>query len=197
MCEINEKTKLKNFTGYKLVITDKHGHHYSPYTGVRYQPGPVPELKKIGKYAVWQGADQYIRKDGEYNYVQSDHRLSGVFERCDNAVSSVLRRVYFDANQSSNFINDECKINIVKMTISGDLYKGEFCDNAIILGNFILKVKTTKLKILTDLDFARKSLYVSKVTLQDFKISDDEINKYDIIVYVDNSSYIKILKSNL
>lgn len=37
MCTITKKSDLKEFTGYKVVIADKYGHYYSPYTGIRYK----------------------------------------------------------------------------------------------------------------------------------------------------------------
>lgn len=205
MCKIKEKSELKEVNGYKVVITDKHGHHYSPYTGIRYKVGPVPELKRIGKYAVWEGSGQYLMKGSEYNDMQSSYRLSGIFEKCNNAILPILLRVYDDSRHNSIFKDNGCKLNIVKMKISGNLYRGEFCGNAIILGDTITEIKTTKFKLVTNDDYipSVKNAYnylhyvdVAKIHLYDFNISIDEINKSDIIAYIDTNFNCTILKCN-
>ena len=48
MCEIIGKyTKEKTFTGYKVVVEDKYGHYYSPFTGIRYKKGKISTSIKV------------------------------------------------------------------------------------------------------------------------------------------------------
>lgn len=63
MCDFNPnfKSAKKSATGYKVVVEDKWGHYYSPFTGVRYRTGKIPKPKKLwmfmhdpqpGKYCI-------------------------------------------------------------------------------------------------------------------------------------------------
>lgn len=134
---------VKTVTGYKYVLTDKHGHHYSPYTGIRYQPGPVSKLKKIGKYSVYAYSNDLLH-GAIHNELQHEKRLTGLFEK----MSSALHDLSIFSEWNSKKLISGSKYNIVKMTLSGDIYNGIYDENEIQLGNNIDSisiVKTTNL----------------------------------------------------
>ena len=42
MCKLIGKSKLKSFTGYKVLVVDDTGNFYSSFTGEKFEVGPVP-----------------------------------------------------------------------------------------------------------------------------------------------------------
>jgi hypothetical protein len=140
MCEIHhEYTENDTFEGYKVVVTDKHGHHYSPYTGIRYIPGPVPKFKKMKKYVTQRCiADQLLGGYGSYNKHHADGNYTGVFIDRKSAVEEARDIVAIFE------IPRNCSRNIIKMQISGNLHYGSFVGTPVILGNHIDAVKIVK-----------------------------------------------------
>jgi hypothetical protein len=140
MCTIKNRIhNKKEFTGYKVVVTDKYGHHYSPYTGIRYKPGPVLALpKKMGKYCANDLGyyNAYMPGKCMSNDIQAKLHLTAVFVDLKNAIE--LIKDDFLPNRHYKLPNN-CKYNIIKMTVSGDLYNGLFSGD-IILGNVINSV---------------------------------------------------------
>lgn len=145
MCTITKKSDLKEFTGYKVVVTDKYGHHYSPYTGIRYKKGPVPHLpKKMSKYSVINEYDYRMYGEAGWarNQLQSEKQLTAVYEFINDAEE--LKSQDFTSGYIYEYtLPNDCEYNIVKMTISGEMYKGKF-GGPIILGNVINSIKLVK-----------------------------------------------------
>lgn len=84
MCKIKNRIhNKKEFTGYKAVVTDKYGHHYSPYTGIRYKKGLVPKLPRIqSKYSILSEYNYRMYGEGGWarNHFQSEKQLTAVYE---------------------------------------------------------------------------------------------------------------------
>ena len=133
MCKIlNEYTESKTFTGYKVVLVDKHGHYHSPYTGVRYEKGKVKahDCKSKLKYIIADRFDEII-PDNTYTYFNPQMKgYTGVITQIEDA-RSFLRYCYDTGKYT-------CKI--IKMTISGDLHCGEFGCRQTIVGTHIDKI---------------------------------------------------------
>jgi hypothetical protein len=141
MCCNIEKANLTEYTGYKVVITDKYGHHYSPYTGVRYKKGPVPKLPKVaGKYIISDFSDYNPLHGYYYNKMQAKNRLTAVFNNYSTAVRLLeLKRLNMYQSQSNY------KLNIVEMKISGNLYEGLYFHGAVTLSDKIESIKIMKM----------------------------------------------------
>jgi hypothetical protein len=137
MCEIYLPYKKgKTFTGYKVVLTDEYGHHYSPYTGIRYTPGPVPEFKRIRKYAIQHAiAEQILKKMSSYDEQHYANRYTGVFTNFGDVIDAAC------AILSTCELPDGFSRNILEMRISGDLSYGRFTQWDVILGNHIDSIK--------------------------------------------------------
>ena len=139
MCQVDEKLEIKEATGYKVVVTDKYGHHYSPYTGIRYKKGPVSVLpKKMGKYCANDLGDYKAYMPGEWmsNSVQYKNHLTAVFVDLRDAIELIKDDFLPNKNYE---LPKNCKYNIIEMTVSGDLYGGKYSGD-IILGNVINSV---------------------------------------------------------
>lgn len=138
MCKNIERTVGNLTTGYKFVITDKHGHHYSPFTGIRYKKGPVPKWNKIGKYCIYDNVNSLFNSNGYWhNYNQSKYKLTAVIKDLRDVKNECQR---FANSPYNSPLPVGCKFNIVKVTLSGDIYSGEFDDNYVELGNYIKSI---------------------------------------------------------
>jgi hypothetical protein len=143
MCNITEKINLKVFTGYKIVVTDKYGHYYSPHTGIRYKKGPVQKLPvKKGKYTAWYDYSDFTNWNSSvYNYKQCDSRLTAVLKFKHNA-EMLLDNLFADSELF--ILPKDCKFNIIQMTVGGNLYRGTYGPCDIILGNIVKSIKLKK-----------------------------------------------------
>lgn len=149
MCYNIESNNLKSVTGYKFVITDTHGHHYSPFTGIRYKVGPVPTVdnKHKYKYRIY-GSNSFgvpitSYHSWNYNYTQFKYKLTAVIKTQQEALCKCNKFI----DNYYKIIGDRYKFNIIKMTLSGDIYDGLFDSTKVYLGNHIDSisvVKTTK-----------------------------------------------------
>jgi hypothetical protein len=139
MCTIGKKSKRKTFTGYKVVVTDHLGNHYSPYTGIMYCKGEVPILENIGQNAVKFLTGRRLL--AEMKPFNQDH-----FNLCLTAVymSEKDARNEADDIMTRDEIPPNLKRNFLEMTLSGDLYKGDFEGTPVILGNYIDSIKLIK-----------------------------------------------------
>jgi hypothetical protein len=140
MCEIHhEYTENDTFEGYKVVLTDKHGHHYSPYTGIRYIPGPVPEFKKMRKHITnVYVAEEILAGKGSYDLNHKRGRYTAVFVNYLDALSAVVDIL------PANYLPYGFTRNMLKMTISGNLRHGDYGGDTVILGDYIESVKVIK-----------------------------------------------------
>lgn len=76
------------------------------------------------------------------NQLQSEKQLTAVYEFINDAEE--LKSHDFTSGYIHEYtLPNNCKYNIIKMTISGEMYKGEF-NGPIILGNVINSIKLVK-----------------------------------------------------
>jgi hypothetical protein len=128
MCEITEKlnTFSEQFIGYKMVVRFNN-KLYSPYTGIQYKVGPVPVLTtKPKKYKVYFSSINF-------NDIHAEKRLTAVFINKEDALESLER--------NRSFMDKNDKLELIKMTIGGNLYTGYFGSDEVILGDRILKIE--------------------------------------------------------
>jgi hypothetical protein len=132
MCEIKEKTRLKTFTGYKVVIK-KDGKYYSPSTGLEYKVGmKLPHLQERNEiFDTWAWGNP-LSKDGVW-YKPEMQGKTAVFKNLRPCVTSIA------CNRAFNHV-------ILKMTIGGEIYNGSFSYNELRIGTEIVDIKETKYK---------------------------------------------------
>ena len=135
MCySITTNLSQKTFTGYKIVVKDKYGHYYSPYTGVRYEKGKVKATNKCGKYTACK-----FNIFSDYHFNPRLHGRTAVFESYLDAKEQLKEMNMF----SYNFINCN-ELIIIKLTISGNLRYGIYAGSDIVSGTFIESVESIK-----------------------------------------------------
>jgi len=133
MCTVTSPYKeSKTFTGYKCVIK-RNEKIYSPVTGLEYKVGPVPKIKKKGRYA--NRCYGHVMNPSSPAYDPNMVGKTGLF---DSANIAILR---YGLTSTA----------VVKMTISGDLHNGVLngtpgCppEEHVIVGNHIDKIKIPK-----------------------------------------------------
>ena len=129
MCYTIERnyTSNKEFTGYKVVVEDKYGHYYSPFTGHRYQPGKMKLFRKKGKHC-----NRYNQLD----YSKVLENRTAVFEKKQDAIELMF---LMQGEFKSEFKHTYFKI--IQITIADDLKYGLFWNNVIVSGKEIISVK--------------------------------------------------------
>jgi hypothetical protein len=131
MCDKIKISKLKEFTGYKLVITNEKGEYFSPYTGIQYKVGPVP------KFIESQKNNDYAVNCLFYSKLQEKYQLTGVLKELDTKFYDNI-----DGLISNYELPTKCKRSIIKMKLTGDIYSGDFLGhNDIMLGNYIESIE--------------------------------------------------------
>jgi hypothetical protein len=138
MCKIlrSVQSNIKTVTGYKFVVVDKHGHYYSPYTGLRYKKGNVPIVKIPLQHSlayrgvIWDVLDTY------YQFYNKDYKgLTGIIINKGEAIKELHHFEYI-------FPND--KFALLEMTLSGNLHMGKYCNMYTYVGNHIDSFKKIK-----------------------------------------------------
>ena len=144
MCKIDIDSKVEEveFTGYKVVIK-KGNHYYSPATGIEYTLGSVKVPKKKGKNITSYFINVLDRKMSCYNPLMTGR--TAVFKNY-NAAYFLLQQIpnLQDAVTKYNFY-DKKKLEIVKMTIRGNLKKGSYLESSVVVGTEIRSIKKTNL----------------------------------------------------
>jgi hypothetical protein len=132
MCDTITLTDKTEAIGYKVVLTDMHGHHYSPFTGIRYKPGRVAtwNTRVFLKYRV--------KKDICWNDTHSKLNLTAVFQSFKTAedIAGSLIQWYL--------LPIGFKRSIVKIKLTGKIYTGWMGQRQCFLGNYIESVKSDK-----------------------------------------------------
>lgn len=132
MCRISRNYTIakKTYIGYKVVIVDKYGHYYSPFTGIRYKAGPV-QAKDIhslkSKYIAGLPIDKSESMSG----------YTGVLTNLTDA-----RKIFNYLNE----FNSSFKYKIITMKISTELKYGimGIC-TPVIVGKQIISIESLKL----------------------------------------------------
>jgi hypothetical protein len=136
MCEIIKQLSKKTSIGYKVVLR-KNGKLYSPYTGLEYVIGKVPELKHNDyKNASFEDANEIFGGYSYFNSLQSKEKLTAVFVSINGA-----KKLKMLINYSSRHFPKDGYFDIVKMKLSGSIFKGTYEGYDIELGNEILTIK--------------------------------------------------------
>jgi hypothetical protein len=138
MCEVYDKLNSESYKGYKVVLTDTNGNHFSPYTGIQYKIGQVPKFNSIGNLSVQLCvAHAILNKEGSWNRLQESERLTAVFKNIEDAVDCL--------DKISEITFGSAKRNILQMVLGGDLYQGSFLSEYdVILGNVIESMEIVK-----------------------------------------------------
>lgn len=121
MCTVLDKRSGKTFTGYK-VVTKIKGRYYSPFSGYCYKKGPLPSLKCTPRNAARDFVDSTYAIFHSMFYTTKMHGKSGVLVTLADAELIVSKN----------------KDTILKMTVGGDLYDGEFDDFKTVIGTEII-----------------------------------------------------------
>jgi hypothetical protein len=136
MCKIFEPIEdKKSVTGYKIVITDKYGHHYSPYTGVRYKKGLIPIVKNKLSNALNDGSIFDILQPYSMFYNKNYAGMTAVIISKYNAKIELQR--FRISSPLYNF-------TLLEMTLSGDLHYGEYSKMQTYIGRNIISFKKIK-----------------------------------------------------
>ena len=129
MCKIYNKLSETLFVGYKVALTDKYGHYYSPFTGIRYEKGKV---KKVDANSL----KTKYRTDEKIEYTEGMIGMTGVFAK------------HVEANYIYDYFtrhHPEYKFSLLEMTLTGDLYDAKMGDRYnTVIGNNIYKLKKIK-----------------------------------------------------
>lgn len=135
MCvEVGRKLNKETYTGYKAVIKNRR-KYYSPAVGTEYKVGPVKGAKKFlaNTQSDWQRAD--ILNPEADTFVKNYFGKTAVFCKKDDAESTARREV----DNSGKWV-------IVKMTISGDLRRGNLAGDGVVVGTRIEMIEEVKTK---------------------------------------------------
>jgi hypothetical protein len=129
MCDVYRKARIRSYTGYKVVITNQEGRHFSPFTGIEYLVGDVPEFKEY--------LPNSLRKV-DWSNEQNNHRLTAVFTSY-----KVARDNGPDIIRLGD-LRPGWTRNILKITLTGDIYEGGLWGFQLLLGNHISKIHVMK-----------------------------------------------------
>jgi hypothetical protein len=144
MCDFNEQIKGKNtVTGYKVVITDKYGHYYSPITGYRYKIGKVSRVNKYGKHAIYtQLHFRNILDKNDCCHNNQYYGMTAVFTDLNSAYDfeHLINRRNLESDSCAKEINS-C---ILEMKLTGVLYNGVYDGNNVYIGSEIKSFKKSK-----------------------------------------------------
>ena len=129
MCTIQEKSKKKKFTGYKVAV-EVSKRYYSPFTGLRYEVGKVKPVKKYRKNRV-----NYANclDPGNRFYSKEMIGKTGVLESKEEAKKLTER---WNCREE-NYV-------LLEITIKGDLYNASFDSMETMVGNEIVSMKKIK-----------------------------------------------------
>jgi hypothetical protein len=138
--QINDK---KSVTGYKVVITDKYGHYYSPITGYRYKIGKVRKMNTYGKHAIYiklQFRDILDKNDCCHN--NQYYGMTAVFTDLNSAYD--FEHLINRRNRESVTPLKELNSCILEMKLTGILYNGVYDGNNVYIGSEIKSIKKIK-----------------------------------------------------
>ena len=148
MCEILDAyTEKSEYSGYKIAIKID-GNYYSPWSGMKYEIGKIPELhlydkqKKFVKTAIKNQFND-ILPDGFF-YNRDMQCRTGVIKSLNDALD-YRKNLEFALN--AEYVSTESKnyqIIILNMTISNDLHYSTFGNINTITGNKILSIDEYK-----------------------------------------------------
>lgn len=146
MCNItNSYTESKTFTGYKIVV--RVGKRmYSPFTGIEYKKGEIPHSNI--SYNIIDDSVKTIKKWAllmeSISYKSGYSKKTSVIETHDD-VSWLFRELHC---KPAIMKLHPSPLEIVKMTISGDLHYSRGCwagnGYKAITGNHIDKIEIIK-----------------------------------------------------
>ena len=116
-------------TGYKIVA-EKDGRYYSPATGIEYKEGPV-EIPKEQNKIVRIFND--LIQPGEYSYESNMIGKTAMFKELSPAEERKCRWVYD--------ITPGYVLSVVEMSLTGDLFTGEYSGELVYLGTVIKAIR--------------------------------------------------------
>ena len=141
MCDIIGKyVKEKTFTGYKIVVEDKYGHYYSPYSGIRYKKGKITVPGKLYKNSTNSAicGNKYVALHLKYNGIKWNDGMIGMTGVIIDKLSALI---FYNRWKSGN---TAIKYSVLEMTISGNLQYAQFSGFSTIIGNEIVSFKKIK-----------------------------------------------------
>ena len=117
MCQLNQKTSLESFTGYKIAFVKdgREGRYYSIAMGTEYVIGKVKVCRK----------QRRIVETFNNNILESDHTYveEMVGRTCLYNALSDAKYIYLGHLEEPPI---KGKLVILKMTIKGDLLRGSY-----------------------------------------------------------------------
>ena len=135
MCTITGEFKQKSFTGYKVAL--KKGKSYlSPATGIRYKVGAVTIVRKKRKNSLPTFVNMLLFSNHFYNPRMVGK--TGVFMTKDEG-DYWLQDFGFTTQPWMK--SNNCKLVLLKMTISGDMLTGKYGSTPTVIGSRIDKIK--------------------------------------------------------
>lgn len=141
MCNFHKMTRHQKVTGFKVAIVSNQ-NFYSPATGIKYKIGPVtvPCLRAF-----------YTPPIHKHPYfcdvlsVESPAHIKGY-----KGYTAVFRHFYHAYNLYTRMISrsleDDPKLVILKMTVSEEIWKGDYAYCEVYLGKNIVSLEQCSLK---------------------------------------------------
>jgi len=130
MCKVKSRYKKQTtVTGYKVVYKYK-GRYYSPFTGYQYHVGTIPVLKVV------RNGDKFTSLNSEVlnqNYSLYTFKMSSKTGVLLDPAS--VNRLFYSAKFT--LLNLGVKVVVLKMTLSHELYIGEYNTQKTIIGDYI------------------------------------------------------------
>lgn len=143
MCKIVDKfTDSETATGYKVVIVDKYGKYYSPFTGIRYKIGKIP----VPKIVISNNKYGFLQTQCNNKYINPNWKTNGIAWNAGmKNKTGILLNIKDAIRCCKNWDSpNDTKMAVLEMTISGDLYYATFADNDTVIGNTIESFKKIK-----------------------------------------------------
>jgi hypothetical protein len=132
MCELTGPFEKKSFTGYKIAVHElSTGKIRSSCMGFIYKPGKIPIIKNQRNLTCYW-SDGILKSSLYYNKQMEGRTM--VFVHKEDAAK------LFD-ELSDMVVHLKYAVILLKMTITGDLLKGNYNHRDIIAGTHIKTIK--------------------------------------------------------